>query len=75
MRYWREVENATVPAEFSREFIAFSKRRVMALMEEIEDWLDQHKMVKRSKRTKKLMRLGVGLFAIAEQSFSEPTGG
>jgi DNA-binding transcriptional MerR regulator len=75
MRYWREVENATVPAEFSREFIAFSKRRVMALMEEIEDWLDQHKMVKRPKRAKKLMRLGVGLFAIAEQSSSKPTSG
>jgi hypothetical protein len=73
MRYWREVENAAVPAEFGREFIAFSKRRVMALMEEIEDWLDQHKVVKRPKRPKKLMRLGIGLFAIAEQSSNKPT--
>ena len=71
-RYWREVENSSVPAEFADEFIAFSKRRVMVLMEEIEDWLDQHKVVQRRKTPRKLMRLGIGLFAIAERSPHSP---
>ena len=44
-RYWREVENANVPGRLAPAFLAFSKRRVMVLMEEIEDWLDQHKLI------------------------------
>jgi len=67
-RYWREVENSSIPAGLSSEFMAFSKRRVMVLMEEIEDWLDQHKVDGQGNRRKRLMRLGIGLFAIAERS-------
>ena len=75
VRFWREVEDATVPQEFVGEFAAFSKRRVIVLMEEVEDWLDQHKVMSVEKNRKKLVRLGVGIFAIAERSSLDGNGG
>jgi hypothetical protein len=71
-RYWREVENPVVPMKYAREFITFSKRRAMALMEEIEDWLDQHASTTEQDRQGRHLRLGMGLFAIAERHRSEP---
>lgn len=68
VRYWREVEDAHIPQEFLKEFATFSKRRVMVLMEEVEDWLDQHKVLDLRSNRKKLVRLGIGIFAIAERS-------
>ena len=68
VRYWREVENAAVPQKFVDEFVAFSKRRVMVLMEEVEDWLDQHKVLDFRASRGKLVRLGIGIFAIAEKT-------
>jgi hypothetical protein len=67
VRYWREVEDSTVPREFVDEFIVFTKRRVMVLMEEVEDWLDEHKVIGTRGRKRDLMRLGIGIFAIAEK--------
>jgi hypothetical protein len=70
-RYWRTVDNLWVPSEHAEEFLAFSKRVAMVFMEEIEDWLDQHEIESRDRRTKKLSRLGVGLYAICERSTSQ----
>jgi DNA-binding transcriptional MerR regulator len=71
VRFWREVEDATIPQEFVSEFSAFSRRRVMVLMEEVEDWLDQHRIVDIAHNRKKLVRLGIGIFAVAERSFQD----
>jgi len=73
MRYWREVEDARIPAELRAQFIEFSKRRVMTLMEEIEDWLDEHKILAGPGKRRKLVRVGIGLFAIAESSGGRDT--
>lgn len=74
VRYWREVEDSTVPREFVDDFVAFTKRRVMVLMEEVEDWLDEHKLMGASGRRRDLMRLGIGIFSIAEKSADNVDG-
>lgn len=68
--YWRMVDNHWVPAKHIQAFIAFSKRRTMMLMEEIEDWLDEHEATGGSKVNSNLARLGIGLFTITERSKS-----
>lgn len=67
-RYWRAVDNHWIPERFLGSFISFSKRRSMELMEEIEDWLDEHEISRDSGRGKNLRRLGIGLFSISEPS-------
>ena len=67
-RYWRAVDNHWIPERYLRDFMSFSKRRGMALMEEIEDWLDQHEISRDSGTGKNIRRLGVGVFSISEPS-------
>jgi hypothetical protein len=67
-RYWRAVDNHWVPARHVRDFIAFSKRKGMMLMEEIEDWLDEHEATRWCAGGTNLKRLGVGVFAISDHS-------
>ena len=66
--YWRAVDNHWIPVKHVRSFLEFSKRRTMLLMEEIEDWLDEHEARLSDGRTEDLHRLGVGAFAIVEPS-------
>jgi hypothetical protein len=40
----------------------------MELMEEIEDWLDEHEISRNSSVGKNLRRLGVGVFSISDPS-------
>ena len=67
-RYWRAVDNHWIPERFASSFIAFSKRRGMELMEEIEDWLDEQEISRDSGKGRNLRRLGVGVFSISESS-------
>ena len=67
-RYWRAVDNHWVPDKFLRDFMAFSKRRGMELMEEIEDWLDEHEVSRDSAFGHNLRRLGIGVFSVSEPS-------
>lgn len=67
-RYWRAVDNHWIPERYLRAFMSFSKRRGMALMEEIEDWLDEHEISRESSVGKNLRRLGVGVFSVSEPS-------
>ncbi len=67
-RYWRAVDNHWVPDKYIRDFTAFSKRRAMVLMEEIEDWLDEHEATRDPERGRDLRRLGVGVFSISNDS-------
>ncbi len=75
VRYWREVEDAHIPRRYLNQFTTFSKRRVMVLMEEIEDWLDQHKVIGKRSNSKGLTRLGIGIFAIAERASQDRSVG
>ncbi len=67
-RYWRAVDNHWIPERHLRAFMLFSKRRGMELMEEIEDWLDEHEISRNSSVGKNLRRLGVGVFSISDPS-------
>lgn len=67
-RFWRAVDNHWVPERHLRSFIFFSKRRAMELMEEIEDWLDEHEISRESGKGKNLRRLGIGIFSISDRS-------
>jgi hypothetical protein len=67
-RFWRAVDNHWIPERYARGFLSFSKRRAMELMEEIEDWLDEHEISRESGVGRNLRRLGVGAFSISEPS-------
>jgi hypothetical protein len=67
-RYWRAVDNHWIPERHVRDFMSFSKRRGMVLMEEVEDWLDEHEISRDSGKGKDLRRLGVGVFSVSEPS-------
>ncbi|MFO1400421.1 MAG: DUF6502 family protein [Steroidobacteraceae bacterium] len=67
-RYWRAVDNHWIPERYIGSFMSFSKRRGMELMEEIEDWLDEHEISRDSSVGKNLRRLGIGVFSISEPS-------
>jgi hypothetical protein len=67
-RYWRTVDNHWIPARYVQDYIAFSKRRGMVLMEEIEDWLDEHEATRYCDSGRNLRRLGIGFFAISDHS-------
>ncbi|MCC7461656.1 MAG: hypothetical protein IT480_04245 [Gammaproteobacteria bacterium] len=68
IRFWRAVDNHWIPERYVQSFMSFSKRRGMELMEEIEDWLDEHEISRESGMGKKLRRLGVGVFSVSDPS-------
>jgi Family of unknown function (DUF6502) len=64
--FWRTVESAHVSKAIAQKFMVFAKERSLLFLEELDDWLEVHEKSKKS-RTKKQMRVGLGLFSIYSQ--------
>ena len=64
--FWHCADNSRIHPQLTKDFLGFVRQRGLIFSHEINDWLDEHEStVKRSsRRTARLRRLGVGLFAI-----------
>lgn len=61
--FWRTVESAHVPESDAGKFMEFAKERSLLFLEELDDWLQAHGRSK-DHRSKKSLRVGLGLFSI-----------
>lgn len=64
-RFGGYADNDSIAADTVPKFRAFLDDRGQDFLEEIDDWLSKH-ATGNDERTKKVMRVGVGLFAIEE---------
>jgi hypothetical protein len=70
--FWRAVESVHISsAKVAAQFIEFAKERSQLFLEELEDWLRAHGR-QSTRRSKKRLRVGLGLFSIysSETDFS-----
>jgi len=60
------ADNVGIPIRFEGEFSRFAERRGLAFLYEINDWLDEHchLPLQNYPRSRKVTRLGMGLFGI-----------
>jgi hypothetical protein len=67
--FWRKAEHSDLSEAGARRFLAFSKERSLAFVNEIDEWLEAHRRF-RSGQSKKYQsrRVGIGVFSI----FSSP---
>jgi Family of unknown function (DUF6502) len=67
--FWRKPENSDLSDAGAKKFLAFSKERTLAFVNEIDEWLDAHRRrrILAPKRHQR-RRVGLGVFSI----FSRP---
>jgi Family of unknown function (DUF6502) len=63
--FWRKAENLNLSKVATKQFLAFSKERTLAFVNEIDEWLEAHQRrhIGRS-RGRKYRRVGLGVFSI-----------
>lgn len=63
--FWRKVENADLSDAGAKKFLAFSKERTLAFVNEIDEWLEAHRRrsVTPTKKNPR-RRVGLGVFSI-----------
>ena len=66
--FWRKAENLNLTEATGKQFLAFSKGRTLAFVNEIDEWLEAHQRAHRSSKIRKGRRVGIGVFSI----FSRP---
>ena len=66
-RFGGKADNAELPRSMREPFRAFLEERGQAFLEEVDDWLTDHTQTNRGEPTD-TVRLGVGLFAIDDES-------
>jgi hypothetical protein len=67
--FWRKAENQNLTAAAAKEFLAFSRDRTLAFVNEMDEWLEAHqRMHPISSKRRKCRRVGIGVFSI----FSHP---
>ena len=63
--FWRKAENSDLSEEAAKQFLAFSKQRTLAFVNEIDEWLEAHRRRKVGiSRSRNCRRVGVGVFSI-----------
>jgi hypothetical protein len=63
--FWRKVETDHLSDAHAEQFIDFLRDRSLTFLEEIDDWLEAHRIPrKRSDRSSLVRRAGLGLFTI-----------
>jgi len=63
--FWRKAENLNLSKVAAREFLAFSKERTLAFVNEIDEWLEAHQRRRLGpSRGRKYRRVGLGVFSI-----------
>jgi hypothetical protein len=61
--FWRSVQGIQVSKANAKHFVQFAKERSLLFLEEMDDWLQAHASA-RTRRTRKQLRVGLGLFTI-----------
>ena len=63
--FWRKAENLNLTEATAKQYLAFSKNRTLAFVNEIDEWLEAHQRrpLTLSKR-RKCRRVGIGVFSI-----------
>lgn len=64
--FWRKVETSNLSDSLARKFSVFARERTLTFLEELDDWLDAHKV--KTSNGKVRRRVGIGVFSI----YSEP---
>jgi hypothetical protein len=67
--FWRKVETVDISDAHVKEFIDYVRDRSLTFLEEIDDWLEAHRTIRKNRTGRSARRrLGLGLFSI----YSEP---
>jgi Family of unknown function (DUF6502) len=67
--FWRKAEHSNLSEAGARRFLAFSKERSLAFVNEIDEWLEAHRRFgKQASKRYRSRRVGLGVFSI----FSSP---
>ncbi len=67
--FWRKVESVDISDVHVKEFIEYVRERSLTFLEEVDDWLEAHRIgVKNRVKRGATRRVGLGLFSI----YSEP---
>jgi hypothetical protein len=67
--FWRKAENSDLSESGAKKFLAFSKERTLAFVNEIDEWLEANRRRRLPARQKlQRRRVGLGVFSI----FSSP---
>ena len=62
-RFWRKVESFYVSDAIAKKFAAFARERSFLFLEELDDWLEAHRIAP-TDGVRKRRRVGLGLFSI-----------
>ena len=63
--FWRKAENSDLSEDAAKQFLAFSKERTLAFVNEIDEWLEAHRRRRIGlSRSGTCRRVGLGVFSI-----------
>jgi hypothetical protein len=63
--FWRKAEHSNLSESGARKFLAFSKERSLAFVNEIDEWLDAHRRRRNlTSKVRQRRRVGLGVFSI-----------
>jgi hypothetical protein len=63
--FWRKAEHSDLSEDAAKQFLAFSKERTLAFVNEIDEWLEAHRRRRIGpSRSGTCRRVGLGVFSI-----------
>jgi len=63
--FWRKAEDSNLSEASARQFLAFSKERTLAFVNEVDEWLEAHRRPRLAlSKSRKCRRVGIGVFSI-----------
>jgi hypothetical protein len=74
--FWRKVESVDISDTHVKEFIDYVRERSLTFLEEVDDWLEAHRVARKNRgRRGAMRRVGLGLFSIYSQREPQRTVG
>jgi len=62
--FWYKVEKTGLSGNLARKFLAFSRQRTLAFLEEMDVWLEANSETSRTNKSDKRRRVGLGIFSL-----------